>query len=139
WPGWGVGGAGCAGRVAGWVVGLWLWLGFGWAAARCGGETRAAARPGRTVPAGTFVVTVVVRETALGATSTTGPLCRQVSPGPISTLRVIRAYSVRLTVIRFARQSGRLQPQSGATTAKPRLTSNPGSIVSATNSRGGGR
>ena len=99
----------------------------------------AAARPGRTVPAGTFVVTVVVRETALGATSTTGPLCRQVSPGPISTLRVIRVYSVRLTVIRFARQSGRLQPQSGATTAKPRLTSNPGSIVSATNSRGGGR
>ena len=100
-----------------WVVVVWVWIRFGCAAARCGKIVTAAARPGSTVPAGTLVVvTLVVRDTTPGATSITGPACRQVLPGPTCTLRVIRVYSVLLTVIRLDRQSGSLQPQSGRTT-----------------------
>jgi len=105
----------CPGCVAVWVVVFCDWIRFGCAAARCGRLTTAAALPGATVPAGTLVAVTVVREATLGATRTTGPACRQVLPGPTSTLRVIRVYSTVFTVIRLARQSGSLQPHSGLT------------------------
>jgi len=99
------------------VVVVWVWISCGCAAARCGNTVTAAALPGSTVPAGTLVVvTVVLRDTPPGDTSITGPACRQVLPGPTSTFRVIRVYSVLLTLMRFVRQSGSLQPQSGRTT-----------------------
>jgi hypothetical protein len=64
------------------VVAPWVWISVGWAAARCGKLTTAPAADGATVPAGTVPAAAVVRDAPPGATSTTGPLCRQLLFGP---------------------------------------------------------
>ena len=87
---------------------------FGVVVPVCAGWLWRTTADGATVPAGTCAV--VAPRCGRFWTATTGPLCRQTLSDEIWALRVIRVYSLRSTVIRCWRQSGRLQPHKGLTT-----------------------